>query len=300
MAKCPYSFVLPRPGGHDRFEKVRFGHTVQVVTGITIPCGKCLICRQNRAREWAQRLKHEINFHKQMCFVTLTYSDEYLPIVEGEKTIWKNDLQLFWKRLRKKLTGKIRYLACGEYGDNTSRPHYHAIILGWQPTDAVRISPDIVTSPILEDVWGYGQVAVGGVTDESVHYVTGYVLKKLPEQARGTRQREFIVASQGIGLAYAEMYEGDIKRGGLLTDGKDKGIPMYYRRKTLDKLDDVGKMQLRANLARRAAGKDARLEKELRSRSKIDPKKQVDSARQQQVYELEAKMSRSKRTGSNV
>lgn len=283
--KCPHSFVLPRPGGHDRFERVRFDKSVQVVTGITIPCGKCLICRQNRAREWAQRLTHELEFHHQYCFITLTYSDEYLPIIQDEVTLWKPDLQLFWKRLRKDLGGKIRikYLACGEYGDRTSRPHYHAIIFGWQPSDSIRISPDVVSSETLEKLWKFGQVAVGAVTQESIHYVTGYVLKKLPKKALGNRKAEFICVSQGMGLKYATMYQEDVVNGSLLTNGVEKGIPMYYRRKiNIDKLA----------YTKRRIKKDAVLEKQLQRRSEIEVPKQVEKAQQQNELDLEAKLNR--------
>ena len=61
-------------------------------------------------------------------FLTLTYNDDNLPSDVG---LHKDDLQRFFKRLRKALdTKKIRYFACGEYGDTTSRPHYHAIVFG--------------------------------------------------------------------------------------------------------------------------------------------------------------------------
>nr|QJB19721.1 MAG: replication initiator protein [Microvirus sp.] len=295
MAKCPHSFVLARPGGHDRFERLRFDHSIQVVTGITVPCGKCLICRQNRAREWAQRLKHEMYFHKEMCFITLTYDEEHIPYIEEDFTLWKNDLQLFWKRLRKR-SKKIKYLACGEYGERTSRPHYHAIIFGWQPNDVIVIAKDIRTSPMLEECWGYGQVSVGGVEERSLHYVTGYVLKKLPEIARGARQKEFICASQGMGLKYAEMYEEKIRKGELLTDGKDKGIPMYYRRKIIDKIGKSDSMDMRLALKKRAQRKDVILEQTLRSRGK-DLNKQVERARRQSELELEAKISRRDKSG---
>ena len=40
------------------------------------------------------------------------------------------------KRLRKKLHPlKIRFFHCGEYGDKTRRPHYHALIFGYSFPD---------------------------------------------------------------------------------------------------------------------------------------------------------------------
>lgn len=230
--RCPYSFVLPRPGGHDYYHRPEFAGPLQLIKGIRVPCGKCLVCRKNRARQWAVRVQHELEFHRFACFITLTYDDDHIPFIEGEYTLWKNDLQLFFKRLRKKIgkANKIKYLACGEYGDRTSRPHYHAIILGWQPEDLSRIG-EITTSEILEDVWKQGQVAVGAAAPESIYYVTGYIINKLPKKALRKRSPEFICASQGMGLRYAMMYSDDVKQGKLKTAGKFAGVPMYYRKK---------------------------------------------------------------------
>ena len=65
-------------------------------------------------------------------FLTLTYADEHLP-PNGSLVV--ADLQKFIKRLRKHYAKrnngiKLRYYACGEYGDRYGRPHYHAIICG--------------------------------------------------------------------------------------------------------------------------------------------------------------------------
>jgi hypothetical protein len=39
--------------------------------------------------------------------------------------------QKFMKRLRDRIKPlKIRFFHCGEYGDKTRRPHYHALIFG--------------------------------------------------------------------------------------------------------------------------------------------------------------------------
>lgn len=100
---------------------------------IDIPCGHCLECRLEYSRMWADRCMLEALDHKENCFITLTYDDLNIPLVDGVrpdtgevtkfKTLDKRDLQLFVKRLRKRLGGdvKIRYFACGEYGEQTLR-----------------------------------------------------------------------------------------------------------------------------------------------------------------------------------
>ena len=101
---------------------------------IVLPCGQCCACRLNKSRDWATRCVLEAKMHDENCFITLTYNDENLPKDYG---LCKEDLTLFFKRLRKNTGEKIRYYAAGEYGDLYGRPHYHACLFGWKPKDLV-------------------------------------------------------------------------------------------------------------------------------------------------------------------
>lgn len=110
-----------------------------------IPCGKCLGCFLEKARDKAVQLsleKMNPEYKKNECwFITLTYEDEYLPIhtykdeetgseFSGASTELR-DLQNWIKKLRDNHPNKnIRYMAAREYGSNTLRPHYHLIIFG--------------------------------------------------------------------------------------------------------------------------------------------------------------------------
>ena len=99
----------------------------------TIPCGRCIGCRLQRRKSWADRAVQELPYHDSNLFVTLTYNDDNIPYNKAyddsgniimTETLCKKDLQDFWKRLRKYLErygDKIRYFACGEYGENTFR-----------------------------------------------------------------------------------------------------------------------------------------------------------------------------------
>ena len=51
---------------------------------ITIPCGKCIGCRLDHSRHWADRMILELDRMKKSVFVTLTYSDEFLPCREED------------------------------------------------------------------------------------------------------------------------------------------------------------------------------------------------------------------------
>lgn len=149
---------------------------------IELPCGQCIGCRLEKSRTWALRIMNEAQMHEENSFITLTYAPEFLPPDCGLR---KRDLQLFFKRLRKFYSHKkIRFYACGEYGDTTNRPHYHAILFNHQFNDLQYLfnsdsgSP-VYTSEELSKIWGKGFVTVGECTFESAAYCARYVVKKI-------------------------------------------------------------------------------------------------------------------------
>lgn len=196
------------------------------VRGYTVPCGQCIACRLNYAKFWSIRMMQELKLHDKACFVTLTYDDSHCP---DNMYLCPEHLQLFWKRVRKRC--KIRYFACGEYGDRFGRPHYHAIIYGLAPDDR----------NIIEDCWSYGLVHVGTVTFDSCNYVAKYMTKKL----RGNSLKEklskepyyipeFVVMSRrpGIGAELSFEMEQFLKDNGFVyRKGKRSSIPRYYKDK---------------------------------------------------------------------
>lgn len=154
---------------------------------LVLPCGQCLGCRLERSRQWAMRCLHEAQLNgTNNCFITLTYNPENCPPDGG---LIKRDFQLFMKRLRSRYKGKtIKFYHCGEYGDNTNRPHYHALLFGHNFDDWMYLfdSPSgepIYTSPQLEDIWGLGFVTIGTVSFESAGYVARYCMKKINGKA---------------------------------------------------------------------------------------------------------------------
>jgi len=72
---------------------------------------------------------------------------------------------------------------CGEYGDDLGRPHYHALLFGFDFPDKklfkqVRGNP-LYLSESLTRIWGLGHATIGDVTFKSAAYVARYVLKKI-------------------------------------------------------------------------------------------------------------------------
>lgn len=203
-----------------------------------IPCGKCIGCRLDYARDKAIQLSLEklnpIYEKNEVWFLTLTYSDENLKthttvnietgeIFEGI-SIEEKDMQNFWKRVRKKYPDKkIQYLNCMEYGNQTYRPHAHAIAFG-MPLDETKFKrvgnntqgDAIWQSDELDALWGLGGCTIGEVTFKSISYVARYTLKKTKKQlddwfyeSQG-KKKEWISMSQSIGRWYYEKYKHEI------------------------------------------------------------------------------------------
>lgn len=159
-------------------------------TGMQIPCGTCILCREEQARQQAVRIAHEAQCHAQNSFVTLTYSQANLPPFGSLRY---DDLEKFWKRLRKQI-GALRYYAVGEYGDRTLRPHYHACIFGHDFTEGSIITRNephrLWVNLELTKIWGLGDVQIGALTYETARYTASYVTKKLRSKQKYVRLDE--------------------------------------------------------------------------------------------------------------
>lgn len=134
---------------------------------------------------------HEASLHDASCFLTLTYSDEALPV---SGSLNKKHFQDFMKRLRKARPGsRIRYFHCGEYGETTHRPHYHALLFGEDFARSRRPSPtqgnQLWRSEELDRLWGHGHCSIGAVSFQSAAYVARYVMKKVTGEAAEAHYR---------------------------------------------------------------------------------------------------------------
>ncbi len=49
---------------------------------IYVPCGRCPACRKSFHSKWRNRIEHSINTSASTLFITLTYSNEHLPLCE--------------------------------------------------------------------------------------------------------------------------------------------------------------------------------------------------------------------------
>ena len=235
--KITYKFL-----GHHQFKDMQ--KTLgKIDSFIEVPCGKCLECRIQHARQWADRCVLEAKKYKYNYFVTLTYDDAHLP---QKNSLQPRDLQLFMKRLRKKFKGvPIRFLACGEYGDISWRPHYHLLLFNlplndlsyvFMHRDVVDIDlttgqnvygpyqndlrppnshANLMFSKTIYDLWQYkGFISVGEVNYDTAAYVSQYVTKKLDGEKSDFYEKAGIVPPflrmsnrPGIGADYFKQHE---------------------------------------------------------------------------------------------
>lgn len=185
--KWPIDAFRPANGGPIRFKPPSDG---RAYTPIQIPCGYCILCREEHARQAAVRIVHESMMHDRNCFITLSYNDTHLPTHNG---LQYSDLRKFIKRMRNRM-GKFRFYAVGEYGDRSMRPHYHACVFGMDFTEDMIVLKEkphrLWTSPYLEEAWGLGMVSVGALTFETARYTASYVTKKLKSKQQYVRVDE--------------------------------------------------------------------------------------------------------------
>lgn len=191
-------------------------------------------CLSNRRSEWVTRLTHELGVSSSAFFLTFTYSDDKVPWAFDLMTLDKSDFQKFMKRLRKALPKvKLKYYCVGEYGENTQRPHYHAIMFNLPFT----LDGLLECSVFLTDIWKNGRVHVGTVTGESMNYTLKYIVN--PIDVDVLCEPSFALISKGIGRSYVKAmqawHQANLDRTYVPFPGNiKKKLPRYYRTNIYD------------------------------------------------------------------
>lgn len=246
----------------------------QEIKRMLIPCGQCIGCRLDYSREWANRGYLESLLHEQNYFITLTYDDNHLPMAEFKEhegkiyikddtwkgTLVKKDLQLFFKRLRDRIP-KFTYLACGEYGEEGERPHYHAILFGAKlPTESF-YKPRLINkewyyqNKIIEECWVTSEgrnkkgepLGISNISEanwNTIAYTARYVVKKQTgiyaneEYAKKGQEKEFITVSKNpaIGKEYFNLHHMDIMESDKVMIHNKTGTYECTRPRYFDKL----------------------------------------------------------------
>lgn len=216
-------------------------------------CGNCLSCRIAKMQEWKLRLLMEQQYWNDSSFITLTYDDEHIEHLpssniqyyDSNTNSWRdrksldfNDLRTFLMRYRNDINHqKLKYYACGEYGDNGEgkRPHFHIIMFGQGVNSKTR--------QLLKDNWRYcDEDRFNGINAglayaeaDSMLYVTSYVRKKLVSKMAQTEYYDKGLlppdsrSSAGLGYQYyLDNRERIIRDMCIRFSGKKYPIPKYF------------------------------------------------------------------------
>lgn len=235
-----------------------------------LPCGRCIGCRMEKARQWGMRCVHEAKMWKDNCFVTLTYDDEHLPVAGS---VCYRDVQLFMKRLRKakrsSVSNPLRFFLGAEYGETNRRPHYHALFFNCGFSDKLFLfnnarKEPLYTSAELTRLWGLGHCSIGEVTLDSAVYCAKYAMKKINISEKSgaevraeyerryvvfdsdgvvyERAKEFAIMSRrpGIGATYYDTYGSEIRNlDSVVINGREVKPTRYYDLRGLQALGDA-------------------------------------------------------------
>lgn len=194
-------------------------------SGLIVPCGSCPQCKLKRVNSWVFRLEQQARLHQTSHFITLTYAQPHIT-PNGFMTLYKKDYQDFMKRLRwNTKQPNIKYYAVGEYGSQSWRPHFHAIIFDIYPED-------------VNKAWPHGHIDVGDVNSNSIAYCCKYICKdkKIPLFPKDDRLREFALQSKKLGANYIndetiKYHKSKLNSYILKPDGHKMCLPRYYRDK---------------------------------------------------------------------
>ena len=230
-------------------------------------------------------MEMELPYHDNAWFLTLTYDNENVPwsynqglgvnkktgeIIIENLTLNYEDMQKFWKRLRRYMdyhgltkyettideNGKerkvstTRYYQAGEYGSQTHRPHYHAIVydLPIKPEELKiykqKTGFRYYNVDWLTKLWGMGHVVVAPAEWKNMAYTARYTTKKIYgkdakkyyEELGVQPERCMMSKNPAIGMKYYEDHKDEIyaKDEIQLKNGKRCKPPRYF-----DKLFDL-------------------------------------------------------------
>lgn len=131
-----------------------------------VSCGSCPLCLAQKKTFWQHRIQYDVvsKAKKGIGSTLLGLSLDDNNLKDG--LIHKDDLQKFFKRLRKNSGLKFSHYSIGEYGDEGKRPHYHCIIIG---------CPTEIVGPYARKSWKFGFSTSEPVVSGRIRYVVDYL-----------------------------------------------------------------------------------------------------------------------------
>lgn len=204
---------------------------------IFVPCGLCLHCIKTWQSSWRARLLAHWKYLPQekkdrSVFVTFTLEDKYLKSADKDFAPF---VKTFRDNFRKKYKRSIQFWAVREYGDETQRLHYHALLFDF-PGNRFDLS----------SLWPYGHTNIKKIIPQRISYIVKYTTKNLSNVVFfEPKYKPKCYCSPGIGKAYVDdplsdshlhPFEGKFN---LTTQGLgfSYSLPRYFRDKLLSYFD---------------------------------------------------------------
>lgn len=233
---------------------------------ITIPCGKCPICRKTKANGWKFRLLQEVKYtNKDAYFLTLTFSDRYYKQFKDKP---ENAIRRFLERYRRRFKVSLRHWFVTELGCENGRLHFHGIVFFdrshyyMNPSDFLGRVVNKQSGPgkygsfqrsskgtikkfnrFWRSIWKYGNTWVDIVRPETVGYVVKYIMKPSDYDPSFTPK---VFVSPGLGKEYINNSPKLVTPCTVIQyDGSTFKLPAYLSRKLINQ--DVRKAYLRKN-----------------------------------------------------
>ncbi|ASJ79150.1 replication protein [Ruegeria phage vB_RpoMi-V15] len=173
-----------------------YGSERPVEVSLLAPCRKCSKCMRVRRTRWFNRALAECKAThaqgKRTWSVTLTFDPVHLAGVLGEARglpghDWQarieraayGHVQKYYKRLRKALSCKLRYMGVAEYGEETGRLHFHVLIHEVNKP---------ITKRTIEKLWRSNVHArLVRNPDRQAGYIVKYLTKDASSRMRASR-----------------------------------------------------------------------------------------------------------------
>lgn len=210
---------------------------------VQIPCNNCLGCKLDRLAYWSARCNSEF-IKSKSAFVTFTYDDYHLDYMDSScmfPTLNRDHLHKYIDNLRHQVKGltmprgcrsDFAFFACGEYGDQFKRPHYHVLFFGLDYQ---------YHKKLLESTWRNGMIKSLPVTNGGVRYVVDYMTKTISGDLavetydKKGLERPFYMCSRGLGSDFFFAHKDEISRTGCVKIGsRVVPVPLYYINKYFD------------------------------------------------------------------
>lgn len=207
-----------------------------------VKCNHCSCCHYSKVQKWKNRCLFESRVHKNSpFFLTLTFSNACYPSNPYDLTVVTRHIQLFHKRLRKRLHDNgfntaYKYFFVSEYGSQFGRLHFHGLIFGLDAKlydtipnkydDKVKAPYIFKFCDFVRKAWKLGFCKVEECKDPTGAYTMKYINKQVGDQSTK------MLHSVGFGKASIIERLKDLRRNpslqemSLCVDGIERTFPI--------------------------------------------------------------------------